>query len=97
PMVLVGCGKKAKEAARELPSSSPAPRKAGPLRILYPYGGTVLPRGIAAPSIMWEGTETGATVKITMASDRGRVSETIRTSREGHTFAEKSWQSLAHE
>ncbi len=28
-------------------------------RILYPYEGTVFPRGLAAPTLMWEGTPSG--------------------------------------
>ena len=28
---------------------------AGSLRILYPYGGTIFPRGLIAPTVMWDG------------------------------------------
>jgi hypothetical protein len=38
------------------------------LRVIYPYAGTVFPRGLAAPLVMWDGIERADAVSLTLRS-----------------------------
>lgn len=52
------------------------------MRFLYPYAGTVFPRGLIAPSVMWEGGPSEA-VYVRLASSRFEYSGCLKPSAAG--------------